>query len=187
MKYKKIIVAGLASIALLGSNLTVVNAVPAPIQLITKKDTYTYNSKGKRVGKIYYKGWWFDLLGTKQIKGKQYYRVGKNKYVRASKVRKYDLNVPEPDYDKPITPKWQSKHLVDTSGDIFEQTKKAYDLQGEERLEAFKEIANEKQMLNTYTGEIYGSLDAFESMIKTDYYNHMEVVTGKPFTEDTLH
>lgn len=186
MKYKKTIVAGLASIALFGSNLTVVNAVPAPIQLITKKDTYTYNSKGKKVGKIYYKGWWFDLLGTKQIKGKQYYRVGKNKYVRASKVRKYDLNVPEPDYDKPITPKWQSKHLVDTSGNIYEQTKKAYELQGEDRIEAIKEIANEKQVLNTSTGEILGGLEDFESKIKNEYYVYLEAITGKPVSDNLL-
>ena len=74
--------------------------------------------------------------------------------------------------------------MVDTSGDIYEQIKKTYELQG---LEAFKEIAFEKQMLNTKTGEIFSGLEPFESIIKTDYYNHMEAVTGKPFTDDTLH
>lgn len=146
MKFKKVIAASLASIALLGSSSTVVNAVKVPIQLITKKDTYTYNSKGRKVGKIYYKGSWFDLLGTKKIKGKQYYRVGKNKYVKASKVRKYDLNVDDSNQSQPNTPKWQSKHLVDNEVGLVAQIKKAFTLQGEDRLEADKEIAVQLNM-----------------------------------------
>lgn len=39
----------------------------------------------------------------------------------------------------------------------------------------------------TDNGEIFGGLDPFESMIETDYYNQMAVVTGKPFIKETLH
>ena len=187
MKFGKLLATGLAAVTLLGTATTTVNAFVQRPELTIIKKTYAYNSKGKRKGKPYYKGWKFALLETRKIKGKKYYRVGKNKYILASKVKKYIPHVYEPDYSKPLQPKWQSKHLVDTNGDIYEQTKKAYELHGDDRLEAFKEIANEKQMLNKTTGEIFGGLEPFESIIKTDYYNHMEAVTGKPFTDDTLH
>lgn len=191
MKLKKVLAASLTSLALLSSSINVVNAniyvdKRFSSEYKATKTTFAYNSKGKKVGKPYLKGWTFTSFGPKKIKGKKFYKVGKNKYILASNVKKVTYHVYEPDYSKPLTSNWQSKHLVDTSGDIYEQTWKAYQLHGDDRLEAFKEIAKQKDML-TDNGEIFGGLDPFESMIKTDYYNHMAVVTGKPFTEDTLH
>lgn len=183
MKFKKALAAGLASITLLSASATTVSAHSKGTLVDLTSDIPAYNAKGKKIKKArpFSQGDVYEILGVKKIKGKKFYRLTKTKYVIAndSKIVKH---IP------PITvrPKWQSKHLVDTSGDIYEQTWKAYQLHGDDRLEAFKEIAKQKDML-TDNGEIFGGLDPFESMIKTDYYNHMAVVTGKPFTEDTLH
>lgn len=195
MKFKKLIATSLATLSLLGTTVTTVNAgdkgswikVTAASPLYNKKGKKIYLGHGKRraLSKVR-KGDVFVILGTKKIKSKKYYHIYKNGFLRVSSAkiineinRKQKIKWP--------TPTWQSKHLVDTSGDIYEQIKKAYDLHGDDRSEAFKEIAFEKQMLNTKTGEIFGGLEPFESIIKTDYYNHMEAVTGKPFTDDTLH
>ena len=183
MKLKKIIAIGLSTFALLGGSANVVSAHSKGTLVDLTSDIPAYNAKGKKIKKVhpFYQGDLYEILGVKKIKGKKFYRLTKTKYVIAddSKIVKH---IP------PITvrPKWESKHLVDTSGDIYEQIWKAYQLHGDDRLEAFKEIAKQKDML-TDNGEIFGGLDPFESMIKTDYYNHMAVVTGKPFTEDTLH
>lgn len=183
MKFKKVLAVGLASLTLLSASATTVSAHSKGTLVDLTSDIPAYNAKGKKIKKVhpFSQGDLYEILGVKKIKGKKFYRLTKTKYVIAddSKIVKH---IP------PITvrPKWESKHLVDTSGDIYEQIWKAYQLHGDDRLEAFKEIAKQKDML-TDNGEIFGGLDPFESMIKTDYYNHMAVVTGKPFTEETLH
>lgn len=146
MKFRKLIAAGLASVTLLSATATTVSAFVQRPELTIIKKTYAYNSKGKRKGKPYYKGWKFALLETRKIKGKKYYRVGKNKYILASKVKKHIPHVYEPDYSKPHQSKWQSKHLVDTEVGLVTQIKKAFTLQGDDKLEAYKEIAVQMNM-----------------------------------------
>lgn len=195
MKFRKLIAAGLASVTLLSATATTVNAADKGSWIIVKRSAPVYNKKGKKIyrGRRKFrhllkvkKGDFYIILGTKKLKNKKFYEVQKNYFLKVSDA-KLTNEVNKKVKEKWPSPTWQSKHLVDTSGDIYEQTKKAYDMQGDDRLEAFKEIANEKQMLNTTTGEILGGLEPFESIIKTDYYNHMEAITGKPFTDDTLH
>lgn len=182
MKFKKVLAAGLASITLLSTSATTVSAHSKGTLVDLTNDIPAYNAKGKKIKKAhpFYQGDLYEILGIKKIKGKKFYRLTKTKYVIAddSKIVKHIPSIT-------VRPKWESKHLVDTSGDIYEQTWKAYQLHGDDRLEAFKEIAYQKQML-TNSGEILGGVESFETKIKTDYYNHMEAVTGKPFTEDTL-
>lgn len=146
MKFRKLIAAGLASVTLLSATATTVSAFVQRPELTIIKKTYAYNSKGKRKGKPYYKGWKFALLETREIKGKKYYRVGKNKYILASKVKKHIPHVYEPDYSKPLQSKWQSKHLVDTEVGLVDQIKKAFTMQGDDKLEAYKEIAVQMNM-----------------------------------------
>ena len=186
MKFKKIVAAGVASLTLIATSVNVVSAHSVGTVILLNANMPAYNAKGKKIKKArpFSKGDLYKILGTKKIKGKKFYRLTKKKYIIAKDSKLIDDRTIPP--EKPFK-EWQSKHLVDTSGDIYEQIKKAYDLHGDDRLEAFKEIAFEKQMLNTKTGEIFGGLEPFESIIKTDYYNHMEAVTGKPFTDDTLH
>lgn len=140
MKFKKLLISGITFISFFGSTSTVVNASPNT-EIKTIKKTYAYNSKGKKKGRPYFKGWRFNIWSTKKIKGKKYYRVGKNKYIRASSVKKIVHHVYEPNYNKtPVTP-WTSKHIVDTLPSLTDQIKKALSLSGEDRLEADKEIA----------------------------------------------
>lgn len=77
MKFKKMIATGLAAVTLLGTAVTTVNA--ANMELTRK--SYVYNAKGKKTKVFYRKGKKIKTLGTKKIKGKKYYRVGKNKYI----------------------------------------------------------------------------------------------------------
>lgn len=84
MKLNKIIVTGLASVALLGTAVTTVSA--AKLQLIRK--SYVYNAKGKKTKSSYRKGRKIKILGTKKIKGKKYYRIGKNKYILVKDFKK---------------------------------------------------------------------------------------------------
>lgn len=142
MRLKKVIAAGLASVALLGGTVTTVSA--AKLQLIRK--SYVYNAKGKKTKTVYRKGRKIKVLGTKKIKGKKYYRIGKNKYVLIKNFKKKKVT-PKPeatnttDPKQPQTPVWESKHLVDTLPGLTDQIKKALSLQGDDRLEADKEIA----------------------------------------------
>ena len=142
MRLKKVIAAGLASVALLGTVATSVSA--AKLQLIRK--TYVYNAKGKRTKTVYRKGRKIKVLGTKKIKGKKYYRIGKNKYVLVKNFKKKKA-IPKPvatnttEPKQPQAPVWESKHLVDTLPSLQEQIEKAFTLQGDDRLEADKEIA----------------------------------------------
>ncbi len=143
MNFKKVIAAGLASVALLGTAATSVSA--AKLQLIRK--TYVYNAKGKRTKTVYRKGRKIKVLGTKKIKGKKYYRIGKNKYVLVKNFKKKKTNyktvvIPNAENSKkPQAPVWESKHLVDTLPSLTDQIKKALTLSGDDRLEADREVA----------------------------------------------
>lgn len=180
MKFKKAITATAISIGLISVSVSPASAKEQNVsyyQAVNK--AIVYNQKGKKTDGWMKKGMVFRTLGTKTIKGKKYYIVGKKRYVLANGLVKYNTQPAQ-------NPKWQSKHLVDTSGNIYEQTKKAYELQGEDRIEAIKEIANEKQVLNTSTGEILGGLEDFESKIKNEYYVYLEAITGKPVSDNLL-
>lgn len=143
MRFKKVIAAGLASVALLGTAATSVSA--AKLQLIRK--SYVYNAKGKKTKTKYRKGRKIKILGTKKIKGKKYYRIGKNKYVLVKNFKKKKTNyktvvIPNAENSKkPQAPVWESKHLVDTLPSLTDQIKKALTLSGDDRLEADREVA----------------------------------------------
>ena len=94
MRFKKIITIGLTSIALLGGTVTTVSA--AKLQLIRK--SYVYSAKGKKTKTIYRKGKKIKVLGTKKIKGKKYYRIGKNKYILIGNFKKkpHKTNIEKP-------------------------------------------------------------------------------------------
>lgn len=143
MKLNKIIITSIASLTLLSTSVTTVSA--AKLQLIRK--SYVYNVKGKKTKTLYRKGRKIKVLGTKKIKGKKYYRIGKNKYVLVKNFKKKKATpkpvaVPKPVVpQKPQEPAWTSKHIVDTLPSLTDQIKKALTLSGEDRLEADKEIA----------------------------------------------
>lgn len=180
MKLNKIIITSIASLTLLSTSVTTVSA--AKIQLIRK--SYVYNVKGKKTKSSYRKGRKIKVLGTKKIKGKKYYRIGKNKYVLVKNFKKKKTNyktvvIPNAENSKkPQTPVWESKHVVDTLPSLTDQIKKALTLSGDDRLEADKEIAvklgmspdsvtseNQKsfeQSLNKYTD----SMDEAKSWIE---------------------
>lgn len=180
MRFKKVIATGLASVALFGTAVTTVSA--AKLQLIRK--SYVYNAKGKKTKTVYRKGRKIKVLGTKKIKGKKYYRIGKNKYVLIKNFKK-KKSAPKPvatntnGPQQPQAPVWESKHLVDTLPSLTDQIKKALTLSGDDRLEADKEIANKlgmspdsvtsssqksfEQSLNKYTD----SMDEAKSVIES--------------------
>lgn len=191
MKLNKIIATGLASLALLSTSVTTVSA--AKLQLIRK--SYVYNVKGKKTKTLYRKGRKIKVLGTKKIKGKKYYRIGKNKYVLVKNFKKKKTNyktvvIPNAENSKkPQAPVWESKHLVDTLPSLTDQIKKALTLSGDDRLEADKEVAvklgmspdsvnlsNQKsfeQSLNKYTD----SMDEAKSVIESggnSFEQHMK-------------
>ena len=142
MKLNKIIITGIASLTLLSTSVTTVSA--AKLQLIRK--SYVYNAKGKKTKTLYRKGRKIKVLGTKKIKGKKYYRIGKNKYVLVKNFKKKKTNyktvvIPNAENSKkPQAPVWESKHLVDTLPSLTDQIKKALTLSGDDRLEAEKEV-----------------------------------------------
>lgn len=80
-------VLSVSSVALVNNN---VENTPTVVQAATykkklTKNAYIYNAKGKRVGKkVLKKGKLVKILGRKTIKGKKYYKIGKNKYVRTA-------------------------------------------------------------------------------------------------------
>lgn len=174
MRLKKVIAAGLASVALLGGTVTTVSA--AKLQLIRK--SYVYSAKGKKTKTVYRKGRKIKVLGTKKIKGKKYYRIGKNKYVLVKNFKK-KKTAPKPvatntaDPKQPQAPAWESKHLVDTLPSLQEQIEKAFTLQGDDRLEADKEIANRLGLLSTKTGNLVVDQKKFEQSLQ-GYVGSME-------------
>lgn len=151
MKIRKIIATALASATLLGTAVTTVSA--AQLQLVKK--SYVYNAKGKKTKSTLRKGKKVKTLGTKKIKGKKFYKIGKNKYILFKNVSKKVVKTvtsPTPTTPKPTVPEqpkqeWQSRHLVDTLPDINTQIAKALQLQGDDRLEAEKEIAAQLNIL----------------------------------------
>ena len=174
MRFKKIIATGLASVALLGTAATTVSA--AKFQLIRK--TYVYNAKGKKTKTVYRKGRKIKILGTTKIKGKKYYRIGKNKYVLVKNFKKKKAtpkpvatNTTEP--KQPQAPVWESKHLVDTLPSLQEQIEKAFTLQGDDRLEADKEIANKLGMLSPRNGNLEIEQKRFEQALQ-EYVGSMQ-------------
>lgn len=142
MKLSKIIITSIASLALLSTSVTTVSA--AKLQLIRK--SYVYNVKGKKTKTLYRKGRKIKVLGTKKIKGKKFYRIGKNKYVLVKNFKKKKA-IPKPvttntnEPQQPQAPSWESKHLVDTLPSLTDQIKKALTLSGDDRLEADREVA----------------------------------------------
>lgn len=174
MRLKKVIAAGLASVALLGGTVTTVSA--SKLQLIRK--SYVYSAKGKKTKTVYRKGRKIKVLGTKKIKGKKYYRIGKNKYVLVKNFKKKKVT-PKPiatntaDPKHPQAPAWESKHLVDTLPGLTDQIKKALSLQGDDRLEADKEIANRLGLLSTKTGNLVVDQKKFEQSLQ-GYVGSME-------------
>lgn len=154
MKIRKIIATAIASATLLGTAVTTVSA--AQLQLVKK--SYVYNAKGRKTKSTLRKGKKVKTLGTKKIKGKKFYKIGKNKYILFKNVsKKVAKTVESPTPISPATPKptvpeqpkqeWQSRHLVDTLPDINTQIAKALQLQGDDRLEAEKEIAAQLNIL----------------------------------------
>lgn len=151
MKIRKIIATALASATLLGTVVTTVSA--AQLQLVKK--CYVYNAKGRKTKSTLRKGKKVKTLGTKKIKGKKFYKIGKNKYILFKNVSKKVVKTvtsPTPTTPKPTVPEqpkqeWQSRHLVDTLPDINTQIAKALQLQGDDRLEAEKEIAAQLNIL----------------------------------------
>lgn len=141
MKFKKIIATGLAAISILGATATTASA--AKMQLAKK--AYVYNVKGKRTKKHYAKNKAINVIGKKKIKGRKFYKIGKNKYILVKNFNKSKVPDQTP-AKQPEQEPWQSKHLVDNETGLVDQIKKAFTLQGDDKLEAYKEIAVQMNM-----------------------------------------
>ena len=165
MKFKKLIATGLAAVSILGTTATTVSA--AKMQLAKK--AYVYNVKGKRTKKHFAKNKSINVIGKKKIKGRKFYKIGKNKYILVKNFSKPIVpETPakqEQPTQEPAKEPWQSKHLVDTLPSLSDQVKKALSLQGEDRLEADKEIASQLGMLNK-NGDIEIDQATFEKGIQ---------------------
>lgn len=174
MKLNKIIITSIASLTLLSTSVTTVSATK--LQLIRK--SYVYNAKGKKTKKLYRKGKKIKVLSAKKIKGKKFYKIGKNKYVLYKNLKKKKA-APKPvatntnGPQQPQAPVWESKHLVDTLPSLQEQIEKAFTLQGDDRLEADKEIANRLGLLSTKTGNLVVDQKKFEQSLQ-GYVGSME-------------
>lgn len=143
MKFKKIIATGLAAISILGATATTASA--AKMQLAKK--AYVYNVKGKRTKKHYAKNKSINVIGKKKIKGRKFYKIGKNKYILVKNFSKPIVpETPAKQPEQPTQEPWQSKHLVDNETGLVDQIKKAFTLQGDDKLEAYKEIAVQLNM-----------------------------------------
>ena len=96
MKLKKNLLVSVAAVALLSAGAGIVsqesNTQVVEAKTVSKKLTHNaavYNSKGKRThAKTLKKGKKVRVYGTKKIKGKKYYRIGKNKYVKIANFAK---------------------------------------------------------------------------------------------------
>ena len=79
-----------AFIALLGAgaavsaNTAAVAEAASKYSIKTVKKAYIYTSKGKKTKKFYKKNTALKTYGTKWIKGKKYYILGKGRYIRAN-------------------------------------------------------------------------------------------------------
>lgn len=167
MKFKKILATGLAAVSILGATATTASA--AKMQLAKK--AYVYNVKGKKTKKHYAKNKAINVIGKKKIKGRKFYKVGKNKYILVKNFTKSIIPTskpekqPEQPTQEPAKVPWQSEHLVDTLPSLSDQITKALSLKGEDRLEADKEIASQLGMLNK-NGDIEIEQKAFEKGIQ---------------------
>lgn len=162
MKFRKIVATGLSTITIGITGITLANSQSVSAAtinpgytaklFIVRKNTVGYTSKGKKTTHNFKKDKIVKALGTKKINGKKYYRVGKNTYIKADALTKFVPQAKQPEKQIPQTPQttptqqpekqpWVSKHLVDTLPSISEQAMKASQLQGDDRLEADKEIA----------------------------------------------
>lgn len=94
MKLTKIVAGASASVALLGAGAFTSVVPQASVQAASKyqvrvsKKTYVYNSKGKKTKKSYKKNAKLTVYGTKTIKGKKYYNLGKGRFIRTSNAKK---------------------------------------------------------------------------------------------------
>ena len=91
---KKLKAISKVSVALLGTAGFVAAASQASVQAAAKyqayvtKKAYVYTSKGKKTKKSYKKKAKLTVYGTKTIKGKKYYSLGKGRYIRTSDAKK---------------------------------------------------------------------------------------------------
>ena len=83
-----------AFIALLGAgaavsaNTAAVAKAASKYSIKTVKKAYIYTSKGKKTKKFYKKNTALKTYGTKWIKGKKYYILGKGRYIRTANAKK---------------------------------------------------------------------------------------------------
>lgn len=161
MKFRKLMVAGVTSLTLLATSVNVVSAHAVGTIILLDANMPAYNAKGKKIKKArpFAKGNLYEILSTKKIKGKKFYRLTKRKYIIANDSKLIDDSTIPP--ERPVKEPWQSKHLVDTLPSLSDQITKALSLQGEDRLEADKEIASQLGMLNK-NGDIEIEQKAFE-------------------------
>lgn len=115
MKFKKVIFTSIAAVSLsavvspaISSPQNTVNAAIKTKSLT--KNAFVYNAKGKKVKSAKLaKGKKVKILGTKIIKGKKYYRIGKNKYVRVANFKAIS---------KPTNPKVDTVPVPNTNNSI---------------------------------------------------------------------
>lgn len=94
MKLTKIAAGVSASVALLSAGAFTSVIPQASVQAASKyqirvsKKAYVYTSKGKKTKKSYKKNAKLTVYGTKTIKGKKYYNLGKGRYIRTSNAKK---------------------------------------------------------------------------------------------------
>lgn len=97
-KLGKITVSAMLGLGILSSSEVALNSNSQIVQAATSKkkltkNAYIYNSKGHRTkAKKLRKGKKVKIYATKKIKGKKYYRIGKNKYVRTANFAKKKNN-----------------------------------------------------------------------------------------------
>lgn len=121
---KKIIAGTIISMGLVIPLTTTSNALlsqPQTVEAATKKITlkhnaYLYNYRGRRVGRRkLYKNHTYTYYSIKRIHGKKYYRVGKNRYIKAGNVlvKRHTSKVNTPSNQEPES---NSKLAINTSG-----------------------------------------------------------------------
>ena len=79
-----------------GANTAAVAEAASKYSIKTVKKAYIYTSKGKKTKKFYKKNTSLKTYGTKWVKGKKYYILGKGRYIRtvnAKKPAKYSYSV----------------------------------------------------------------------------------------------
>lgn len=118
MKSKKIIAltaSAFLSIGIIGSISESQNVDAATMR--TKRMSYVYNSKGHRTKKKIRKGKHINAISTKKIKGKRYWRIGRNKYVRfnnvgkLAKAKKHVVKTPDDEKYEPTVVKHPTVNL----------------------------------------------------------------------------